>query len=1078
MPNYADALKILGKDDSAVLDFAEKLVDGGLGALGVPDLFGLRSELVAKGRELLGGIRERITGVSRWDRTQRIEAAHRILLVTSFIEALDEVIEDPGSPVDWAELGLDDEETRSWLVSLVDSQYGVVASPSVPLVPDHGDHWGGPYKFLPRFVRSLGSLSRTHNAPGTLRRLDETRRTHLSEMLGNVATVARRRYEESYRQLAADVPEFGVWVNLAEHRATREGVDQLATGLRGLNELLVHVSPGAKLERRRAELAALYRRTLDRPVLSSADAPEGFALPTLEEAYLNPRGRIATTMSEDQPATDSWWEIWPLHDDLQGPLVSFLTQSRATESPLVVLGHPGAGKSKLTEMLAARLPSGDFLPVRIELRSVQADASIRRQIEEGISATLHTDVAWRDLVESADGALPVVILDGFDELLQATGVNRSDYLEQVQQFQQDQAVLGHPVAVIVTSRTVVAERARFPISTTVIRLEPFDEAQIARMLDVWSTANASILAAQGLKPLPLETVLRHRELAEQPLLLLMLLIYDADGNALQQADADLGRADLYEELLTAFARREVRKHKPHLTDTGMDQAVEDELRRLEVVAMAMFARHRQSVEADELGRDLAALFPDSAVRPADAGMHGAVSDADQVLGRFFFVHESQARQDSQRRSVYEFLHATFGEYLVARTVVATLDDLVADRLHAQRRRRHSGAPDDGRLHALTCFAALAGRAAVVEFTEDLLARDLTGRPEDRADYRTLLVELFRDALHPNPNRSAIDYEPCRATIPQRLGTYTANLAVLLALVAQEDVDLAELYPDAAVPWQEWRGLAGLWRSMPGDDWHGTLDAVRVRHLGYWSDENPRTVLCKESGDPVNIGECVGFELHADAAADLSITDPYGITVPYEGVTSRVLRSMAVRAHGSVSRSVLMLGPYLANVGADVSTWLLDPETDTAWTEVHDILELRLAPPGEDPDGRIRRYARLLSNSRKLGRLELTVLRQAAEEFGYLSAHPAQAEALRSLVGRYLGAVTSVIAGPRLSSRIVGPVLAALRPHIEAPETLDRIGEIVVQNDDLEPTGSEDRHHRYRLDVREYRQTDNMGGSAG
>jgi hypothetical protein len=29
------------------------------------------------------------------------------------------------------------------------------------------------------------------------------------------------------------------------------------------------------------------------------------------------------------------------------------------------------------------------------------------------------------------GALPVVLPDGFDELLQATGVSRSDYLEQV-----------------------------------------------------------------------------------------------------------------------------------------------------------------------------------------------------------------------------------------------------------------------------------------------------------------------------------------------------------------------------------------------------------------------------------------------------------------------------------------------------------------------------------------------------------------------------------------------------------------------------------------------------------------------
>ena len=38
-------------------------------------------------------------------------------------------------------------------------------------------------------------------------------------------------------------------------------------------------------------------------------------------------------------------------------------------------------------------------------------------------------LTWPDLVAAAGDALPVVMLDGFDELLQATGVSQSDYLE-------------------------------------------------------------------------------------------------------------------------------------------------------------------------------------------------------------------------------------------------------------------------------------------------------------------------------------------------------------------------------------------------------------------------------------------------------------------------------------------------------------------------------------------------------------------------------------------------------------------------------------------------------------------------
>ncbi len=56
----------------------------------------------------------------------------------------------------------------------------------------------------------------------------------------------------------------------------------------------------------------------------------------------------------------------------------------------------------------------------------------------------------------------MILLDGLDELLQATGVNRADYLEQVVEFQQREESAGNPVVVIVTTRTAVADRSRVP----------------------------------------------------------------------------------------------------------------------------------------------------------------------------------------------------------------------------------------------------------------------------------------------------------------------------------------------------------------------------------------------------------------------------------------------------------------------------------------------------------------------------------------------------------------------------------------------------------------------------------------
>jgi hypothetical protein len=1017
---YADALKVLGSDDSAALDLAEKLVDGGLGAVGVPDMFGLRSQLVAKGRELLTGIRERISGVSRWDRTRRVEAAHEILILTAYTEAVEEVMAEPELHGGCAAVDLNPQEVHR---RLLDTMRGAELALS---------QTGEGAVFIGRLALGVvGNLGDLAFVPPTLTSSQAAQQHYLRTVREEVQKRANRRYRELYRLLSADVPEFGVWAAMAEHHATRAEVAQVRAGLADLHALLERTSTGRPVGRRRTELAAMHRSALDRPLLRSTDAPAGLRMPTLGDAYLTPRGAVAAVDADARPSADDWWHRHPVRDDLPTVLAALLTRAECTELPLVVLGHPGAGKSVLTEMLAAQLPPADYLPLRVELRAVAANAPIHAQIDEGLAAALHAPTSWRDLADAADGALPVIILDGFDELLQATGVDRSDYLEQVQRFQQEQRAMGRPVAVVVTSRTVVADRMRFPEGTTVIRLAPFDDDQVRRMVDVWARANSGPLAARGLRPPSPEAVLAHRELAEQPLLLLMLLLYDADANALH-AGTGLSRSELYEELLAMFARREVRKHAAHLAAGDLERAVEEELRRLEAVAMAMFARRRQSVTAEELGRDLAVLLPDAALRPDDAGLHGAVPGAHQVLGRFFFVHESRARTGSGPASVYEFLHATFGEYLVARTVVAALADLAEDRRQAAR-RRFAAPLDDGLLYALTSFSALGGSAATVQFTADLLERRFAAHPEDRADFRALLVELFREASYPPAQRSFTEYAPLRLPVTVRVGVHTANLVVLLVLVAEGPVDLAELFPDAPAPWEELRWLAGLWRAMGGGQWGGTLDTLRVRHLDYLADGGARrSVVERERGEPVNIGECVGFELRADVDSEPDIIDPYSLELPFhDSVLSRLARSMALRVNGTSSRLLISLLPYLRYTDADIR-WRVESDHVrgvAGWAGSHDLLYLRLAPPTDDGDRRSRVYRRLFAD-RVLGRPQLVALRQAAEDLALLPRDAPLRTELLSLVFEFLYSLAGADLRGASITEEVDPVLARLRPRLE------------------------------------------------
>jgi hypothetical protein len=166
-------------------------------------------------------------------------------------------------------------------------------------------------------------------------------------------------------------------------------------------------------------------------------------LPTLEQAYVKPKGLIAVAgpNPNDLPATETWWRDKPSVFNVPGFLFGHLTGQAAFEQPVVVLGQPGSGKSVLTEVLAAELSESDFLVVRVELRKVHADSSVQQQIERALYQLLGEAVTWPDLVRRAGPALPVVIMDGFDELLQVTGVNRADYLEQLREFQQREAEL-------------------------------------------------------------------------------------------------------------------------------------------------------------------------------------------------------------------------------------------------------------------------------------------------------------------------------------------------------------------------------------------------------------------------------------------------------------------------------------------------------------------------------------------------------------------------------------------------------------------------------------------------------------
>ncbi|WP_073251707.1 NACHT domain-containing protein [Cryptosporangium aurantiacum] len=966
---YADAVRLIGEPDSPVVTTIGHLAGAGAGAVtigsgGTVDFFALRDQLVRWGHSAVGGLRAKLSGLSRFDRTERLVAAHGVLVITAFFEAVDEELAGLGLNLDDAELTAAEQVALATGSAPAASYRGLIAElVDVPLpIPTPTR----PAEYLEADLRGyydvLGSL--TWNFLAGLVAFEG----RVSEVYG-LPTRAVARYTEAFRSLAAEVPEFRVWAAGVDAQATRETVrvsaDQLKADLADLRALVATPAVDAVA----TGLAILHQTELDRPILASDRVPPHITLPWLRDSYVNPSAQVAEAERDARPATEAWWEHAQPVDDAPDFLVGHLTTLGAVSAPTVVLGHPGSGKSALTRVLAARLTGMGFLAIRVELRSVPSDASIQAQIEQALLQTLGEQVSWPDVARRVHPALPVVILDGFDELLQATGLNRADYLEQVQNFQQREADLGRPVAVLVTSRTVVADRARFPLGSIVVRLAPFDEPQVRRWLATWNATNRASLAERGLLPLPVDVALAQGELAGQPLLLLLLALYDAGANALQGASADLGQVELYQRLFADFVEREVDKRRNGEPHEERDREIAREWRRLGAVALAILNRGGDVILEAELDRDLPQLLDgdDLAAGRTDTGR--SVLTASQLLiGRFFFVHEARATRDTggPERS-FEFLHATFGDFLAARLVVDALVDLADAR--AYQRRRFQAVLDAGFLFAATSFVTMTRRAPLWDFCRGLLAA-LT--PEQRRSCRELVLELLPEAGFPPRSWSVADYEPRRKPFAARHAAFSANLVCFAVLLADGPVRADELAGGPSPI--AWRQLSLLWRSqLDHEDRQRMWQAFRV---AWRFDDDPTWLEVRlEDGSDVSVYASLPWPTDDPPAfgTDWLIPD---VTLRSQSYFGEALRRAAF-AQTSIDLRETVYGTMAA--WSDGPTPLIDfggmpPVVDLAVG----LQQLLLVPPERhDPKVRLLLFQLGLAGGR--GRYRHAVLRQLAEE---------------------------------------------------------------------------------------------------
>ena len=724
------------------------------------------------------------------------------------------------------------------------------------------------------------------------------------------------------------------WVRLPGHVGSRG--DATARHLSAFNTTTAEVTAARLDEKTRRALSLAYRSALTESITPAGDIPAGLGIPDLGDGYVDHRARVAEVTSSSAPSEESWWNEVPVTDGICDFLLTRLTMQEMLMNPIVLLGQPGSGKSVLTRILAARLSAAGFLAVRVELRQAPAEADLQEQIEFAIRSATGERIQWSELATSEDHAPAAVIFDGFDELLQATGVVQNDFLLRVQEFQEREARLDRPVAVIVTSRTAVTDRARIPHGATAVRLEPFDKKQITIWLEIWARTNYVALAGRNMKPLPVDVALRYKELAEQPLLLLMLALYDADANVLQHRSTTLSRTELYGQLLKDFASREIHKASPALARADLKRAVDDEMLRLSVVAFAMFNRRSQWVPEVDLDADFSTLLIDNKRgRPGPGNVQAKLTQAQLTIGRFFFVHESRATHDNRQLRTYEFLHATFGEFLVAHHVVRVLTDMLAQRT-AHDLPQPDG-EDSGMLHALLSFAALTTRTPVVGFIADLFDKL---DAQQRTAITDFLLQLHIRALFPRGKSAFSRYEPLALTVTARNAAWSANLVVLAVLAAGE-ITGSQLFPDAPDTAGAWRTEAMMWRSqLGGHGWEGLHETITMTRV--WDDQRRGIRLGRTRGQFVH--EAVDLLWIFDVSPDPQVREGVSFLKSHDPLLSQRKINFAC----NMSEDILshIAAPSISSFPATFNVFIM-LDNEHVVSAIHALLSAFYAPYQED-----------------------------------------------------------------------------------------------------------------------------------
>ncbi len=945
---FKDIEKYLKKDTKVgqdVLDAFEILSDAtiifspiifGPQFLPMLELLDVKNRLFNLGHKVYDFIAQKVE-LDYLDRMEQIEAAYALICYTAYFDVLQDALPNmvrkklkyKFEKKELLKESIDTEENLQSLSTNPDIYCKIYYADHVTSFSEIKEQLNTVYK---QVSNNLLKMIRESSIFDEKKKKDNQEFESLKEVLDKLPQKAIKAYEAQYLHLADQFNDFALFSQLQNfegiHHAIEKNRDALElvvgttkkidVGLSNLNNIVNSIATNYNAiqaqdivdDLRKKYIASIEEPIIDDKEIKSDTEMMSLKFPKIVDAFIPQSYKCLAYHRKDIKLEDgSVWKSIPIQYDLDKFFIKYLYSPDSIDYPLVILGQPGSGKSLLTKVLSAQLMSKSYTVIRIPLREVKAGAGIDVLVEEQIKKVTNRSLSTQGYggfaIQFKEKPL-IIILDGYDELLQAKGDVFSGYLEKVRRFQQDQKEMGRPVRVIITSRITLIDKARIPLNSTILRLLEFDSNQRQKWIDIWNSINSDYFASEKINPfsLPLKEKGKKNsiiELAEQPLLLLMLALYDSEANELAKT-SNIKRTELYDNLLRRFVRRERRRYVAGFEDkTPKEQEViiDKEMNRLGVVAIGMYNRQEVVIRSRQLEEDLDTF---KARREDGSPEAHTLKESESVLGGFFFIHKSTAQDvdahSDKSESAYEFLHNTFGEFLAAdfilRNTINEVKDIFVDRkFKSSELENLFSNPDSLNSGWFYClmFVPLYSRPVVIEMLREHIIKALKRALEIYNFPMTITKDDFIDNLQyivknqlkmilntrnsPSVMRGGIIFD---RDIPLLgyLSIYSLNLVILACTLSsggfefnEEDYIKSGLGTLDSRPWDK---LTSLWKA-----WFSPADLMGLSVI-LKAERISNTVILVECNEkfeatryeqPIDILLCVSFTLGDNLLAGLS-----------------------------------------------------------------------------------------------------------------------------------------------------------------------------------------------------------------